>query len=124
LQHAPNVTLPRTAADALKMWDAGEPVPAFRVESEGASQQDIWAFAFDLMRLGRRAVNEGARSVNLNGREEQIAWEIFRSAAGHGFAGMVQTNLHGDGHPIFVQKPKAADDRGGLLRPKHTGMGS
>lgn len=105
-QHDPDVTLPRTAADALKLWDAGERVPAFRVESEGASQNDIWAVAFDAV------ASRGADPVktDLTTRELIVASELFIAMRGHGFAKMVQNNLHGAGEPIFVQRPLHAGD--------------
>lgn len=98
MQHAPDVTLPRTAADAIALWDSGKPVPAFRVESEGANQNDIWAEAFDSLRDRIQPIGKLSLSV----RETTVAREIAKAAAGHGYAKMVQNQLTGGGEPIFV----------------------
>lgn len=113
MQHAPDVTLPRSAADALALWQDGKPVPAFRVASEGASQLDIWTLAFAM--LDARNIGLGVKfplpaNPRLSAAESKIALEITKAAIGHGYARMLQINLAGGGEPIFVQKPRAIND--------------
>ena len=110
MQHESNVTLPRTAADALALWDAGQPVPAFRVESEGAAQSAIWAVAFEVIsRIGSN--KPPVVNVGISTREALIALEIVKSLTSktvNPYARMVQIQLTGGGEPIFVQKPAPA----------------
>lgn len=111
MQHAPNVTLPRTVADALALWHNHQQVPAFRVESQGASQPDIWAAAFaymDAAVISRRpdALSDRELAIALqlaeNARDVKIVRRV--NVGGHGYAKMVQINLAGGGEPIFVNK--------------------
>lgn len=44
------ITMPHTWLKALEIWDSGGPVPAFEVESEGASQDRLWGAAFSILR--------------------------------------------------------------------------
>lgn len=111
MQHAPEVTLPRTAADALGLWEAGKPVPAFRVESEGASQPSIWEWAFELISRGN-GLMPGARAAGclLTARERAVAQEIAKACTlkDRTYAQMVQIQLAGGGEPIFVTKTPVA----------------
>src|SRR5258708_38897729 len=62
-QNAPtDAALPRDAAEALELWDKGEPIAAFEVESEGSTQQEIYAAAFYMIRNGNVAMVEGVRT--------------------------------------------------------------
>jgi len=104
MQHGPEVSLPRTPADALKLWDAGQKVPAFRVTSEGAAQSHIWQAAFELIR-GEPEGYVPPAQMPLSYGEQETARQLVTAMCGHGYAGMVQIQLNGGGEPIFVQRP-------------------
>jgi hypothetical protein len=53
-------TLPRDAKEALELWDKGESIAAFEVESNGAPQSQLYAFAFELIRAARFPVGAKA----------------------------------------------------------------
>jgi hypothetical protein len=97
----------RTAEDALKLWDAGEPVPAFEVESEGASQQTLWGLAFDLIRAGGTAMLGEEKTRDLTPRECDVVASIATVAKQKGWARMVASYVNAATSPaITIQKPK------------------
>jgi hypothetical protein len=95
--------MPYSAEDALALWDSGGDVPAFRVESEGASQDDIYAAAFDMLRGAILA----APVTTLTQRERDAALSIAHVANLKGWAVMVQTHIHPNSPAITVRKPAA-----------------
>jgi hypothetical protein len=117
----------RTAQDALEAWDAGEPLTVFEVESEGASQQAIWAVAFDYMSTevppqgaseseqleAVARLVEDAKAASLTRREAIVAAEVAKAAIGHGWAKMLQ--IHRECKPLTIQKgpPKHLVNYGG-----------
>jgi len=96
-------SIPRTAAAALELWDAGIPVPAFQVESEGASQEEIYGFAFDLLRHNTDKT-VGDAPATLSDRERAIAYSIASVARSKGWAMMLKQHI-GPGIPaLTIQK--------------------
>ena len=94
-------SIPRTAAAALELWDAGKPVPAFQVESEGASQEEIYGFAFELL---RDDTTVGDAPATLSDRERAIAYSIASVARSKGWAMMLKQHI-GPGIPaLTIQK--------------------
>jgi hypothetical protein len=95
----------RTAKDALAAWDRGDALTVFEVESEGASQQAIWAAAFEAIRAGLGGSVDDANVAlgPLSVRERLVTGEITKAALGHGWAKMLQ--IHRDVRPITIQKP-------------------
>jgi len=96
---------PKTAAEALALWDSGEPVPAFQVESEGAEQEKIYALAFELLR-GKEMTSEAG--VSLTERERAVAYSIAQVAKSKGWAVMVASHVGPQIPAITIQKKKAA----------------
>lgn len=98
--------IPRTAADALALWQAGEPVPAFEVESEGAPQRLIYAAAFEIIlsQLGGAAFTT---PLGLTKREIEAAESIAAVALAKGWAPMLKQHRHESIAEIIVQKPKS-----------------
>jgi hypothetical protein len=94
---APN---PITAADALKLWDAGEAVPAFHVEAKPERQTIVWAAAFDLLR------NEEHDHSHLSERERDVAESIAHVAKERGWARMVSEHIHTKSPALTLTKPK------------------
>jgi hypothetical protein len=95
--------MPLTAADALKLWDAGEAVPAFQVEAKPERQAIVWAAAFDLLR------NEDHDHSHLSQREREVAESIAHVAKKEGWAKMVSTHIHAVSPAITITKPKEDD---------------
>ena len=111
--------LPKTAEDALALWDAGEPVPAFHVESEGASQEAIYACAFELLRdfsvlagnvaFGTLASSNFAADCAKHGltdREVDAAHSIAYVAALKGWIAMIRQHVGTHIQAISVTKPQ------------------
>jgi len=100
---------PKTAAEALALWDSGQPVPAFQVESEGADQEEIYALAFELLRIGiigKEMTSEAGTS--LTDRERAVAYSIAQVAKDKGWAIMVASHVGPQIPAVTVQKKKAA----------------
>jgi hypothetical protein len=91
-----------TAKDALEAWDAGEPVGVFQVESEGSSQEDIYGFAFDLIR-GKELTDAPA---TLSDREREVAYSIAKVALDKGWSAMVAHHIGPQIPAITIQKAK------------------
>ena len=106
--------LPRTAEEAVELWDKGEPLAAFEVESEGAHQQEIYAHAIELLRRGRIVDRAPvfpiiAPPADFTKREKDTAQSIAYVALLKGWAAMVAQHLAG-GHirAIVVRKHATA----------------
>jgi hypothetical protein len=97
--------LPRTAQEALALWDEGKPVPAFKVESEGASQDQIYGFAFELIRAHVTQQGDPVDSPTLNDRERGVAYSICQVALTKGWAKMLHQHIGEHIPAIVVQKP-------------------
>ncbi len=119
-QNAPtDAALPRDAAEALELWDKGEPIAAFEVESEGSTQQEIYAAAFYMIRNGNVAMVEGVRTpqvqrargdlrTKLTKRELDVAHSIAHVALLKGWAPMVAQHL-ASGHIKALVISKATE---------------
>ena len=96
--------LPFTAKDALALWDEGKPLRAFRVASEGSTQDQIYAAAFEMIREGELAGS--ARDFEgLTVLEAQSAHSIAFVANRNGWANMVQSHVHANSPEITIKKP-------------------
>jgi hypothetical protein len=105
---------PNTAQDALRLWDAGESVPAFEIESDGQPQHALYAHAFEQIR-GARLKEEDGRFVpvlttvrapaGFTQREMAASHSVAYVAVLEGWEKMVKRHLAG-GHiqPITVKK--------------------
>jgi len=97
--------LPGTAADALAAWDAGKNLRAFRVTTEGASQEEIYTAAFDMIRDGN--LPDSARDFEgLTIVEAQSAHSIAFVALRQGWATMVLDQIHVRSPEISIRKPQ------------------
>jgi hypothetical protein len=92
---------PKTAKEALDLWDAGEAVPAFQVESEGSDQEEIWGYAFEMIREPTR---EDVAPAGLTDRECDVAYSIAQVAKNKGWALMVAQHVGPQIPAIQVQK--------------------
>lgn len=104
----PDEKMPKTVTDALKLWDDSHPVTVFRVETEDADQEQIYATAFEYMRpgAGLKNLHEVAEKYHLTERERSVALSIANSALRFGWAEMIeQHTASGDIPLITVQKP-------------------
>jgi hypothetical protein len=96
-------TMPLTAKDALKLWDAGEAVPGFQVETTPERQTEVYAAAFEMIRRGESYGREG---TDLSEREWDVAHSIAHVAESSGWAKMVSQHIHRDSPAISITKPK------------------
>jgi hypothetical protein len=118
---------PKTAKDALALWDAGEPVPAFRVEAEDSEQEAIYAVAFELIRNGQDQLPTPDNTLvsltdrresftaaqlelfnSLSVREFHVAHSIAFVALKNGWAATLRQHIGEHIPAITVQKPKDA----------------
>jgi hypothetical protein len=96
-----SATMPLTAKDALALWDAGEAVPAFQVETTPERQTQVYEAAFGLIAQG-----DVYDLSALSEREQDVARSIAHVAKESGWAKMVSQHIHRDSPAITVRKPK------------------
>jgi hypothetical protein len=105
--------LPRDAKEALELWDKGEAIAGFQVESEGTSQDALYSYAFELIRKGRFPVGAEKPEIpfvkapdSFTKREIDAARSIAFVALLKGWAPMVAQHL-ASGHirAITIKKP-------------------
>lgn len=102
----------QTAREALARWDGGEEIPAIHVESQGSSQEAIYACAFEILRLWGRdeapTMDElRALGPELSDREFNAAHSIAHVAATKGWSVMMEQHRHPSIAEIKVKKPEA-----------------
>jgi hypothetical protein len=96
--------LPFSVKDALAIWDEGKPLQAFRVNADTATQDQIYAAAFEMIRSGDLAGS--ARDYEgLTVKEAQSAHSIAFVALRDGWARMVHGHIHSNSPAITVKKP-------------------
>jgi hypothetical protein len=98
-------TMPLTAKEALALWDAGEAVPAFQVETAPERQNLLYAAAFELIRSGD-SYDLPNHAGGLSEREQDVAKSVAHVAKESGWAKMVSQHIHRDSPAITVRKPK------------------
>lgn len=110
-------TLPVTAADALKAWDAGETLRVFQIEAKPERQTLVYGAAFELIRTHESAEELGthkefcARAGDrisplepLSDRERQVAHSIAYTALSHGWSRMVSSGIHQSAPALDIRK--------------------
>lgn len=99
--------VPLTAADALELWDKGEPVPAIRVEAEAHTQDEIYAHVFAMLAAGEipREIDESDTSSGLTLRERQAAHSVAVVAVQKGWQAMLAQHDHPSIAKLTVRKP-------------------
>ena len=118
-----------SAVEALALWDEGKAVPAIQVESDGSSQNDIYAVAFEFLRRHKEREDEYGETpavwmsgpateqeagvitqlredASLSDREFDAARSIATVAASKGWSVMLHEHEHPSIIAIEVQKPK------------------
>ena len=103
--------MPRNAHHALEMWDAGDPVPAFQVETEGASQEDLWGAAFEAMR--RPSTAEVQFDPKFTQREIDTIKSIVAVSQISGWAKMVASHVHALSPALMIVNPNAKTKESG-----------
>lgn len=97
-----NAVVPRSAEEAVQLWDAGANISAFHVEAEESEQVAIYAAAFDI--LAGRELTPG-----LSDREIDVAKSIAAVATEKGWGRMVREHIQYTGpratHPIVITRP-------------------
>lgn len=96
-------TMPTTARDALALWDAGESLQAFQVETTPDRQTQVYAAAFELI---RRKEQFNLETTDLSDREKDVARSIALVSGDSGWAKMVSQHIHRDSPAITISKPK------------------
>jgi hypothetical protein len=92
---------PRLIRDAIAMWDAGEPVPVFEVESEVHEQETLWGAAFD--RLAKR--ESVAPAEPFTKREREVIDSIVFVSEKIGFGEMVRRHIHEKSPALEIRRP-------------------
>ena len=96
--------LPLTAAAAADAWFRGATLRAFRVNADTATQNQIYAAAFEMIRDGD--LPGSARDFDgLTILEAQSAHSIAFVALREGWAAMVLSHIHANSPEITVKKP-------------------
>jgi hypothetical protein len=99
-----SAVLPQTATEAADAWFRGETLRAFRVNSEGASQEEIYAAAFQMIRDGN--LPDSARDFEgLTIVEAQSAHSIAFVSLRQGWAATVLGHIHPNSPGITIKKP-------------------
>ena len=95
--------MPRTWQEALKLWDAGEPLAVFQVEAEDATQVQLWGWAFLCLRDNVDYFIAGATK-----RENDVVKSIAHVARNEPWDKMIQRHIDPRHSPaITIQKPKS-----------------
>lgn len=95
-------TMPHTWEKALEMWDAGDPVPAFQVESEGASQELLWGEAFHCLAAETTLTGR----VGLTAREIDVVNSIVHVAKLVSWPQMISSHVGAKSPALMIRKPK------------------
>jgi len=96
-------TMPHTWQKALEMWDAGDPVPAFQVESEGATQEQLWGEAFHCLKAETTAMfREGFTK-----REIDVVNSIVHVAKIVSWPQMISSHVDAKSPGLMIRKPKS-----------------
>jgi hypothetical protein len=96
--------IPRDGKEALELWDKGEGIAAFEVETQRCTQQEIYAVAFAMMRAarmvnGKPEFHHAQRfttdevAAKISKREMDVAHSIAYVALTKGWAPMVAQHL-------------------------------
>lgn len=101
-----------TAKDALQLWDDGQPVAAFQVETTPDRQAHVYGAAFELLRgmVGGEMPDWDcleATHGDLSPREREVAKSIAVVANKMGWAKMVAQHIHSHSPATFITKPAA-----------------
>ncbi len=97
--------LPRDAKEALELWDKGETIAAFEVETQRCTQQEIYAVAFEMIRGGRMVRVAGVDQPEIQRARGDLP--IAYVAMLKGWAAMVAQHLAG-GHIKAITVKKAS----------------
>lgn len=128
---------PKTAQDALTLWDAGEPVPAFPVEAQDSEQEAIYSVAFELLRkfyaeteenyplkpIGHMTPDElnvlleqtGGKKISM--REFQAAHSVAFVAVLNGWAKMLRQHIGEHLPEITVTNPQPRQNQNSTAKP-------
>jgi hypothetical protein len=111
--------MPHTWQKALEMWDAGEMVPAFQVESEGATQEQLWGAAFNVLRSGWNRTGPlthpvdqewmeavGSDGAKFTDREHDVVDSIVYGTSALSWPQMISRHVHGSSPALTIRKPK------------------
>jgi hypothetical protein len=103
-QTSDSTKIPHTWQKAIEMWDAGEPVPAFQVESEGASQEQLWSAAFEQLRDPGTAL-----ITDFTEREISVVESIVHVAKMGSWPQMLSSYVHATSPSLMIRKPKSSE---------------
>ena len=96
-----------TVREALKAWDAGEPLAVFQVESEGASQEKLWGAALETLRDELDGTGVAALPEELTKRERDVVASIVHVAKLKHWDRMVRGHINADTSPaIEIRRPQ------------------
>lgn len=93
--------MPHTWEEALKMWDAGESVPAFQVESDVSTQEDLWGAAFSILRGDTPEWDIS----HFTPREVDVVKSIVAVSQLTPWPQMISTHVHTHSPALMIRKP-------------------
>ncbi len=92
--------MPNTWQEAVELWDAGKALFAFQVESEGATQEELWGLAFTALK------DSAAKIEGVTDREVDVVKSIIHVAKLKLWPQMVSEHVHQKSPALTIQKPK------------------
>ena len=120
----PGPVMPHTWQKALEMWDAGEAVPAFQVESEGATQEQLWGAAFNVLRSGwnrpgplNHPVDQewmdavGPDGAKFTDREHDVVDSIVYGTSALSWPQMISSHIHASSPALAIRNPEPKQKR-------------
>jgi len=105
-QRSGETKMPHAWKKALEMWDAGDPVPAFQVESEGATQEQLWGAAFEQLRHPGTAL-----ITDFTEREISVVESIVHVANLVSWPQMISSHVNAMSPALMIRNPNAEKKR-------------
>jgi hypothetical protein len=97
---------PKTFQDALKLWDASEDLQVFQVESTGATQEELWGAALEMLRDPAGDFDKEKFST----REISVIESIVHVARAESWTKMIARHIDPVHSPaISIRKPEEKD---------------
>jgi hypothetical protein len=107
-QRSGETKMPHTWQKAMEMWDAGDPVPAFQVESTGATQEALWGAAFDRL---RDQANVDSDLKQFSVRELAVIDSIVQVAKMVSWPQMINSHVHAQSPSLVIRNPEKEKKR-------------
>jgi len=100
-----------TLKQAIEVWDAGEPLAVFEVETEGTDQSILWGIAIEELRCATD-LRKAPDRPHLSKRENEVVDSIVQVALrgpDQNWQTMIRRHVHEKSPAIEIRKPKAPE---------------